>query len=398
MVAINIDLVGQKGNVEPKLEPVLSQYEWADGIYDSEQITAGLTNETHRVMTVGGNAIVQKINQGVFHDVEGLMDNVAMVTEHIARKAAARGVPSEYVVNVVKTATGDNYATVDGGEGKKPEAWRVLTEVPDGQILNKVGSYDQAEVVAWTFGQFSGELADFPADQLHETIPDFHNTPKYFEKLIAAKENAVVNDPEADELFGIISAESHRFGLIVDRLESGEIPMRVAHNDTKANNAIVHIDEEHPENNVPIAAIDLDTVMPGSILFDFGDGGGFACNNGKEDEMNPENVHLRRDLLAGWAAGYFRGMRDRGVEFTDSEVDHMVDSIVVLRAELAMRFLADYYMGDPRFPKDENRPRHNLERARAQTALVLDTIDHKDELQEIIYRKRDEVRGEAIGE
>ena len=376
----------QDPSMDPNLALALQRYDSVGAVRGSEPIDVALINDTYRVRTEGGNYIAQKINRFVFRDIEGLMDNYTRVSDHIAKKARARGVPEECIMQVIRTSTDNSFVEV--GEDGEPEAWRLLTEVADGQSPEKVENYDQAYVVARTFGQFTGDLDDFPAEELNETIPDFHNTPKYYDKLVKAKENSAVVDPEADELYERFAAQRSGYGVIMEGLASGEIPTRVAHNDTKANNAYVYIDPENPANNTPITALDRDTVMPGSVLFDFGDGARSACNNGEEDDVDLDNVYLRQDLFAGWVAGYFRGMRDRGVSFSDSEIDHMVDSVKLIADELSMRFLTDYYNGNVYFKTDPERAKHNLERAKAQFKLAQYIEDHREELQAIVDQER----------
>ena len=230
---------------------------------------------------------------------------------------------------------------------------------------------------AEAFGTYQNLLSDYPAETLFETIPNFHNTvSRYADFLQAIEDNKAGRLGECTEEIEIIKAHENYAHIIVDALASGEIPLRVTHNDTKLNN--IMIDDKTGEG---ICVIDLDTVMPGSLLYDYGDSIRFAACNSAEDETDLSKVFLRLDLFEEYTEGFLMGV---GKNITAKEIELLPVSAFILTYEVVLRFLGDYLNGDTYF--QVHRDKHNLERARTQLTLALDIEKKLPEMAEIVKK------------
>jgi len=322
----------------------------------------GHINDTFRLTleaAAGGRRfILQRLNTTVFRDPDALMANFLRVTRHAAQKLAAGAAgPGRYEVpTVVPTRTGDPFhRTADG------ECWRCLPCIEDAESHDVLRDPTEAHAAGYAFGQFQSLVADLPAPRLHETIPDFHNTPKRF----AALERAIAADPQGRaRLVGPeIAAARDRHGLalhLLARHSRGEIPERITHNDTKLNNVLLD-----RTTGRGVAVIDLDTVMPGLALYDFGDLIRTATNAAAEDETDLTRIGARADVFAAAAEGYLAASRGF---LNAAEIEELPFAGRLLTFENAIRFLTDYLQGDIYFKIA--RPEHNLDRCRAQLALL----------------------------
>jgi len=228
---------------------------------------------------------------------------------------------------------------------------------------------------AYAFGTFQNQLADFDASQLYETIPNFHNTSVRFENFKKAVEADKAGRLKLvkKEVDFVLEREDY-CGRIVRLLESGQMPLKVTHNDTKLNN--VMIDDA---TGKAVAVIDLDTVMPGSSCYDFGDSIRFGCNPTAEDEVDLSKVNFRLDLFKTYTEGYLAALKN----ISDTEKQNLAFSAILMTYECGMRFLTDYLEGDTYFRiKREN---HNLDRARTQFKLVSDMEKLLEQMNEIVY-------------
>ena len=305
----------------------------------------------------GAEYIFQRLNNNVFKDLPRLMENMARVTAHVRARLEARDTPDirRRVITLVPAR--------DGGFLHKTGAgafWRCYHYVGGVRELNVVETPADARVVARTWGGFLNELATFPSGVLHETIPDFHNTPK----RLAALERAVARDAcgRAREVAAELAFARERVAfasLATDALASGELPARVTHNDTKANNIL--IDAHSGEG---ICVIDLDTCMPGSLLYDFGDMVRTSVG-AVEDEPDLSKVAFRFDLYQALAGGFLERV---AAIMTPAELALLHLAGPLMTFECGMRFLTDYLEGDTYFRT--SRPGHNLDRCRVQFHLV----------------------------
>lgn len=352
---------------------ICSNFEMKGTVKRVYPITKGLINHTYHVETEDGktNYVLQRINTNVFRDPIGLMNNIKSVCAHIAARSAD---PVRESLTVVPTKDGKPFF-IDSEGGY----WRTYLFIPDAKSIQAAENDLSLYYAAKAFGKFQRQLGDFDASTLVETIPHFHDTVSRFADFLRAYENA---SPERKakcekEVATIMELEPYAH-VIVDGLANGTLPLRVTHNDTKLNN--VMLDNTTGEG---ICVIDLDTVMPGSLLYDFGDGVRFAACNSAEDERDLSRVYHRLDLFESYTKGFLEGIGDA---ITEKERELLPTSVVVLTYELVLRFLGDYLNGDVYFRIDPARPEHNLERAKAQLKLTLDTISKLDEMKKIVAK------------
>lgn len=322
-------------------------------------ISKGLINSSWEVTDKTGKTyVVQGINHNVFKDVDGLMDNITRVTDHIRRKVEQEGGDkSREVLELIPCVQTDkNYIKTEDNE-----YYRVY------RCITSATTYDEASTqllyqAGRGFGKFQKQLSDFPAETLSESIPNFHNTVKRFEAFEEKLKNVDSQTfyKAKDTIFQILKGYEYS-KKIMEPLESGEIPTRVVHNDTKLNNVML-------DNNThkAVCVIDLDTIMPGSLLFDYGDAIRYCANTGAEDELNLKNVKVDPQKFMAFTHGF---LKETYSSVTPKELELMSVAPTVLTYELALRFLTDYLDGNKYFKCDPARPEHNLERAKAQLKL-----------------------------
>jgi Ser/Thr protein kinase RdoA (MazF antagonist) len=303
--------------------------------------------------------ILQRMNTAVFPRPVELMENIVGVTEHIRRKTEALGGDvARCSLSVIPTR--DNAPFFKDRTGG---CWRLYDFVEGTVTKEKVENPKDFYTCAKAFGQFQRMLADYPAQKLSEPIAKFHNTPWRFENLM----KAVEADP-CGRLRSVLAEvefakEREVFcGTLEEARAEGRLPLRVTHNDTKLNNIL--FDEETGE---PVCVIDLDTVMSGYSVNDFGDSIRFGANTAAEDETDLSKVSLDLDLFALYAKGFIEGC---GGSLTATEIDLLPVGAIMMTLECGMRFLTDYLEGDTYFKI--HRAHHNLDRARDQFALVAD--------------------------
>ncbi len=329
----------------------------------------GLINRTYRFFVKGRAYLLQKLNTEVFKNPEGLMDNFVAVTAFLKEKIAKDGGdPEREALTIVKTLDGKSFTETGYG------AFRVMLFI-DAISINSVDNPEQLISVAATFGKFQNMLADYPADTLFEVIPDFHNTVKRFEHLLTAIENNVAGrrDEVSAEIEYALSMKD-RIGAVVDGMKDGSIPLRVTHNDTKLNNVL--LDKDTLEG---VCVIDLDTVMPGSYLYDYGDALRFAGNNTIEDDPDLSKVYLNFDNFAAFTKGYLSQVKS---VLTPREIELLPFSIELMAYECGIRFLTDYLNGDTYFKT--TYPEHNLVRARNQFKYARDLDKNLDKMNNYI--------------
>ena len=313
---------------------------------------------------------LQKINTNVFKNPVELMENVANVTNHISNKGKVA-----LHVNRVKDPKKSEYLYFD--EATR-EYWRIY-DFLEADVKNQVESWEDMYFLGEAIGDFSLALNDFDATKLSETIKDFHNTASRFTHFTETRVKDLVSGSEVrsktcEEEINFIVKRGERAALIVDALKLGHIPYRVSHNDTKLNNVL--FDKKTHE---PMCLIDLDTVMPGTVLYDFGDAARYGCNTEDEEATSTENVRFNFKYFEALTTGFLRAMKGA---ITKEEVALLVDSVWMMTYELAIRFLDDHIDGNHYFgvPYDGK----NLERARVQIALLIDIEENYEALKEIV--------------
>ena len=361
------------------LQAVVSQFEVGEFI-SSEEIRAGIINGTFGVTCRSledrdktERYVFQRINTYVFKHPRELMQNIEAVTTHIQQRILRSSDSFDRrVLHFVRAKDGKLYLD-------HPEYgfWRAYHFVEGTCSYNTIQDPRQFYELGRTFGRFQRQLSDFPAQTLHETIPNFHNTIDRLRLLDEAiARNAAGRRDEVKEEIAFIEQRRDEAGAIVRALESGAIPWRVTHNDTKLNNALFDT-----ATGKAICVIDLDTVMPGSALYDYGDAIRSGANDAAEDEPDLSKVSLNMELFEQFTQGFLEGTHGF---LTEAEVDLMAPSAKILTLELAMRFLTDYLDGDLYFKTCY--PDHNLVRTRNQLRLVRD-MEHKMPQMEAIIRQ-----------
>lgn len=317
--------------------------------------------------------IVQRMNDGIFKNPDELMENVMNVTSFLRKKIiAAGGDPDRETLNVIPTKDGKNYLTDENGD-----FWRCYIFIEDATSFDQVEKPEDFYNSAVAFGNFQRLLADYPAATLHETIKNFHNTVSRFTDFKKAVEEDVAGrarDVQKEIQFVLDrEADCH---VICDALAKGELPLRVTHNDTKLNNIMI-------DNRIGkgLCVIDLDTVMPGSSLYDYGDSIRFGASTGAEDEQNLDLIWCDLELFEIYTKGYVEGC---GGSLTETEIRMMPMGAKLMTLECGMRFLADHLQNDIYYKI--HRENHNLDRARTQFKLVADMEAKWNEMNAIVEK------------
>lgn len=317
--------------------------------------------------------IVQRMNDGIFKNPDELMENVMNVTSFLRKKIiAAGGDPDRETLNVIPTKDGKNYLTDENGD-----FWRCYIFIEDATSFDQVEKPEDFYNSAVAFGNFQRLLADYPAATLHETIKNFHNTVSRFADFKKAVEEDVAGRAKdvQKEIQFVLDREADCH-VICDALAKGELPLRVTHNDTKLNN--IMIDNRTGKG---LCVIDLDTVMPGSSLYDYGDSIRFGASTGAEDEQNLDLIWCDLELFEIYTKGYVEGC---GGSLTEKEIRMMPMGAKLMTLECGMRFLADHLQNDIYYKI--HRENHNLDRARTQFKLVADMEAKWDEMNAIVEK------------
>ena len=294
---------------------------------DYTQIKSGHINQTYLLVTNRPHLyILQGLNTSVFPNIPGLMNNLIAVTDHLRTKTD----DPRRALQLVPTVDGQPYLSCENGE-----YWRMYEFVLDSLCLEKPETADDLYQSGIAFGQFQNQLADFPAETLSETIPRFHDTPdryRLFHEAIKADKAGRLKDVQA-EVDAYLAYEKDADALM-SLCRSGELPLRVTHNDTKLNN--VMLDAKTGEG---VCVIDLDTVMPGSLLYDFGDALRFGGNSGAEDETDLSKIYFRLDYFEAFVRGF---VQELGSKMTKREIELLPFSVKLMTYECGIRFLTDY--------------------------------------------------------
>lgn len=340
-----------------------------------DAITDGHINRTYKVEVETENGseffLLQRINTFVFKNPDELMENIVNVTGFLKEKIRKNGGDeNRETLTVIKTKDGRNYFKTD-----KNNCWRVYSFVRDTYALNSIDNPEIFYETGRAFGIFQRLLSDYPIDSLFETIPDFHNTEKRYESLEKAiKNNRANRVGEVKKEIEFIRQRKDDARLFTDLLRKNELPVRVTHNDTKLNNILFD-----KKTDKGICVIDLDTVMPGLSLYDFGDCIRYGASTAKEDEKDLSRVSIDLDLFEAYSNGYLEAA---GQSLTEKEKSLLAVSVKIMTLELAIRFLEDYLNGDEYF--NINYPDHNLARTRTQIKLVAEIEKKLPQMKKII--------------
>lgn len=327
----------------------------------------GHINDTFVVSYDQGGTIdrytFQRINHEIFKNPPGVMENINRVSAHLQHKLKNSGHASRKALSLVHTHDDASYLRTEDGN-----YWRVYIYVEGAASVDVIDSPEQAYEAAKAFGEFQENLLDLPGGRLLETIPDFHNTPKRFRDFVEAVEKdrcdrAKIAKAEID----FVMSRKPVTEILLDLHEEGKIPERVCHNDTKINNVLFD-----DVTNEGVCVIDLDTVMPGLALYDFGDLVRTCASPAVEDERDLSKVTMRMPIFESLVEGY---LKSAGHFLTPAEVANLAFSGKLITLEIGMRFLTDFLVGDNYFKT--SRVNHNLDRSRTQFELVKSIEDQE---------------------
>lgn len=330
-----------------------------------EPYGCGHINQTYLVQTDSEKRyLLQKINHHTFRDVAGLMENIEAVTAHLRTKTD----DPRATLTIVPTKDGGSFLFTNDGY------WRVMVFVEGTICLQMPESDADFYQSAVGFGAFQQQLLDFPAEKLHETIPNFHNTPdryRIFKETLARDPMHRASDVQREIEF--VLARETEMASIRNALEDGTLPLRVTHNDTKLNNLLLDA-----KTRSALCVIDLDTVMPGSSLYDFGDSIRFGAATAEEDERDLSKMEMSLSRFRTFTRGYIHACPD----LTASEIAMLPMGAKTMTMECGVRFLTDYLDGDHYFAV--HRDGQNLDRARTQFKLVADMEKKWEQMHQIV--------------
>lgn len=360
-----------------RIDEVIAAFPFSGDLLSCEQFGNGHINDTFLVtMKLGPRYILQRINHEIFKKPWEKMENMMNVCNFLRDKiTAAGGDPARETLTVLKTRSGESYYKDSIGS-----YWSVTHFIEGTETFDLPESKDDFMQSGAGYGRFQRLLSDYPADTLFETIPKFHDLPDRFEKF----KTAVLNDvagraSKVREEIDFILARESDCNILKDLHKAGKMPLRVTHNDTKLNNIMFD-----SKTRKAICVIDLDTVMPGYLVLDFGDSIRFGAATSVEDEPDLSKMNFDIELFEAYAKGF---IGECGDIMTDSEFDMLAFGAKIITLEMGMRFLTDYLEGDTYFKI--HYPEQNLNRTRTQLKLVSDMEKCFDEMNAIIakYKK-----------
>jgi len=345
---------------------------------DAVRCVTGHINDTYTVrcgLAGGGISryILQRIDHRIFRNPEKMMENIVRVTRHLRGKIMrAGGDPERETLTIIPARDGGSFYRTDGGD-----YWRAYAFIENAHSRDMAEGPDQFRQAGKLLGRFQGMLADFPAADLHETLPDFHNTKKRLDQLVQAVERDSMNRArDTGNEIDFVLRRAKDASVLVDLIAAGALCPRVAHNDTKFNNMM--IDDRTGECG---CLVDLDTVMPGLYLYDFGDSIRSGASTAPEDEKDLDRVSMDIELFERFTEGY---IESAGGFLPKPEKELLPFAAKLMTLECGMRFLTDHLNGDTYFRT--HRPGHNLDRARTQFRLVADMEDKMETMMKTVER------------
>ena len=361
-------------------EEIVKKFAIPGKLEEIKQITTGNIHKTYvAIYNENGKEnkyLIQQINNYVFKNPYDVMNNIEGITNHLQKALEKIGDKNHKVLNVIKTIDDENMVVYKNENGIE-EFYRVYNFIENAISYDNTENPEVVRTAGKAFGNFQKLLNDYPIETLAETIIDFHHTKNRF---LGFEKDVEINSANrantVNKEIDFVLERKNICNLIVDKLESKEIPYRVTHNDTKVNNVMIN---KHTGDF--LAVVDLDTVMPGSGLYDYGDGVRSAAANSKEDEKDLNKVYLKDNLFESYTEGY---LSELAPYMSEEEVKLMGESIRLITLELGIRFLGDYINGDKYFKCDYET--HNLDRARNQLKLVEDIESKMDYINSYIWK------------
>ena len=343
----------------------VSKFNIKDHVIGFMPLGNGHINSTYLIMTKSKRSyVIQKINNHVFKDVDKLMENICMTTEFLASKGYE-------TINIVRTKEGKPYIQIGD------DYYRLYIYIDNVVCYEGVSDLDAVYNAAKAFGMLHKSLRDFDATKLSEVIPNFHNTQVRYETFLKSVEKDVAGRVKTcQEEIANVNKYKDLYSKIIDYIKTGEVKLGVTHNDPKINNVLFD-----DYTNEIRAVIDLDTIMPGSYLYDYGDALRSLFTGEYEDSKDLSKINIDYPLFEMYTKGYLSEMKD---VLTPKEVELLPFAVFLLSAELVIRFLTDYLDGDTYFRTAY--PEHNLVRARTQMKLMNEIYNHFDQLNEIVQK------------
>ncbi len=360
---------------------IFEQFQLGGKIIKVEPFGNGNINETYR-STAQGQArqyVHQKINTCIFREPEKVMENMDRVTSHLREQFAHQPIKRRReTLEIVPTRDGKLFYVDEPGD-----FWRTTVCIPNIIVCDTIHDREHANEVGRTLGEFQRLVSNIPATRLHDTLIGFHHTPNYYDELLtiyrAVHKNPAIerrkDDANVKALFLDIQAYASLVHLLMDAQKTGRLHERVVHNDPKVNNILLDADTQHG-----IGMLDLDTVKPGLIHFDYGDCLRTAANPAGEETQDIGAVYFDVEIFEAVSRGYLQEAREF---LTQDDVKLLVDSVKVITLEQTIRFFADYVNGDVYY-RNPAYPTQNLNRARVQWALFQDIIRQETTLRKIV--------------
>ena len=360
--------------INREIKNITSAFVLGDNLTECIPYGSGHINDTYRLTyDTGKHYILQKMNRSIFTKPVELMENVSGVTAWLKKKIQENGGDVEReTLNLVMTKDGLPYYVDEDGE-----YWRVYLFIEDATCYDMVKDEEDFYQSAVAFGHFQRLLADYPAETLHETIVNFHNTVDRLDKFkIAVEKDVCHRAADVEKEIQFVLDRTELAHVLCDMQDQGKLPLRVTHNDTKLNNIMID-----NATGKAICVIDLDTVMPGLSVNDFGDSIRFGASTGAEDEKDLTKVSCDLHLYEVYVKGFIEGC---GGALTETELDMLPMGAILMTFECGMRFLTDYLEGDHYFKI--HREGHNLDRCRTQFKLVKDMEEKLSRMKEIVNK------------
>ena len=352
---------------------IASHFKFEGTVSNVNAFGDGLINDTFLVETEGNspNYILQRKNKNIFTDVPAMMDNIHRVTTHLKKKiVAAGGDPDREALTVTPTVDGKLYY-----QDKDGEYWAACVCIPDNITYQAADTPELAQQGGMGIGKFQTMLADF-TEPLANILPGFHDMRfrfKQWDEIL--KKDPVGRKAQVAKEVQWVEDRRNKIMEVWEKVESGEIPTRVTHNDTKINNILF------TENGKVLCVIDLDTVLSSTILNDFGDAIRYYTNAGKEDEKDLDKVYMRLNIFEGFTKGYLSEAKSF---LSDSEIKYLAFSAMYITIEQVLRFLMDYIDGDNYYRVEYDD--HNLVRTRAQIKLCESMEENYEAMQALVEK------------
>lgn len=353
---------------------IISQFDTKGSLASVTPHGSGHIHDTYRVTTVQAefpDYLLQRINHRIFKNIPALTENVQRVTRHLRKKLEAMPDrnPDKEVLTLVPTRQGDGYyKDADGNY------WRIYLYLANTRSYDMAETIQQAYEAGKAFGRFQALLSDLDARELHEIIPHFHD----LESRLELFQQAISRNPR-----GRVKAVADEISFVLKRTEvmsticklgrEGKLPLRTTHNDTKFNNVLLNSKDEAQ------CVIDLDTVMPGFVAYDFGDAVRSIVNKRPEDEKDLDKIKVDIDLFEGFTRGFLKETR---TFLTTVEIGSLAQGVLLLPFIMGLRFLTDYIDGDNYYKI--GFPDHNWQRAKAQFRLVEELEKKQEQLNTLI--------------